>query len=98
MAARGEPREAYQLRVVVYWTEQLYLSESMDVMVVTTLDLDSGTLKRQTDTHVGCQDGNAHFHYRHLFPLECLPHEARLLFRVTTPSGDSLGQSILELE
>ncbi len=85
MAGRGEPREAFQLRVVVYETEQLYLSEPMDVMVKTTLDLDGATLKRQTDTHASCQDGNAHFHYRHLFPLETLPRQALLLFEVTTP-------------
>jgi hypothetical protein len=41
----------------------------MDVKIITVLSIEKKEIRKETDIHSNCDDGNAHFNYRHIFKL-----------------------------
>jgi len=100
------PPENYELRLVIWETRNVFLERKKQVDVFINVSYDpegwlGSPTKKSTDTHLGCEDGNAKFNWRMKFNIKIPCTFPRLYFTVfdfnTIASDEAIGECYISL-
>jgi hypothetical protein len=93
------PPQEYELRLIIWETRNIPLGrkKALDVMIKVMYDPEgwlSKEIKKETDVHLGCDDGHAIFNWRMKFPIKIPCTFPRLYFSVFNFSAFSSDEAI----
>jgi len=100
------PPENYELRLVIWETRNVFLERKKQVDCFINVSYDpegwlGSPTKKSTDTHLGCEDGNAKFNWRMKFNIRIPCTFPRLYFTVfdfnTIASDEAIGECYISL-